>query len=151
MPKRPIDPVDFVHGPKVVDIGDVRVARGKTRVSRQTCAHRHLVYDQAERRVYCTDCEQDVDAFDAFLQLVYQQDSAWRKIRRAWSEVKEAQETTLISRAAKAMDRYWRARKTVPNCPHCNEALLPEDVTGNQLTSSSKELAHKRREKLSTQ
>jgi hypothetical protein len=109
-----------------------------------------MVYDEAERRVYCTDCEQDVDTFDAFMRLVYQQDTAWRQIKRAREEVREAQDATLLSRAAKAMDRYWRSRKTVPNCPHCNEALLPEDVTGNRLTTSSKELARRRREKQNT-
>ncbi|WP_342632697.1 hypothetical protein [Marinobacter alkaliphilus] len=145
MAKRPIEPADFVHGPKVVDIGDIRVARGKTRVPCETCRHRQLVYDPTERRVYCEDCQQDVDGFDAFLNLVHQHESAWGAIRKARTEILEAQSHNLISRAAKALDQYWRSRKTVPNCPHCNEALLPEDVAGGRLRTSSAELARRRR------
>ena len=31
MTDRPIEPMDYLHGVKVVDIGDLRVARGETR------------------------------------------------------------------------------------------------------------------------
>lgn len=147
MSKRPIEPQDFLYGVKVVDIGDIRVARGKTRVPKQACAHASLAYDDAERRIYCRDCESDVDAFDAFLQLVQQHDAAWKSLRRAQTEIKEAAQHQLRSRAAKTMDDYWRSRKTAPNCPHCNEALLPEDVAGKRLSSSSLELSRQKRKK----
>ncbi len=147
MSKRPIEPRDYLHGTKVVDIGDIRVSRGQTRVPRQTCSHRNLAYDEAERRVYCQDCENDVEAFDAFLILVHEYDSAWKAINRARTEIREAANHQLRSRAAKTMDDYWRSRKTAPNCPHCNEALLPEDVAGKRLSSSSLELSRQKRKK----
>ena len=39
-------------GVKVVDIGDVRIARGLTRREFSTCPHKHMVYDQNERRIW---------------------------------------------------------------------------------------------------
>lgn len=68
MSKRPIEPMDYLRGVKLVDIGEVRVARGQTRVPRQTCQHTNMAYDDSERRVYCRDCGNDVDAFDAFFE-----------------------------------------------------------------------------------
>lgn len=46
------------------------------------------------------------------------------------------------------MDEAWRSTKTAPLCPHCNNALLPDDVVGG-LASASKALvvaARKRNE-----
>lgn len=146
MSKRPIEPRDYLHGVKVVDIGDVRVARGQTRVPKPTCQHASLTYDEAERRVYCEDCESDVDNFDAFLLIVRQHDQAWRSIRRAHQQAQEALSQTVRSRAAKIMDAEWRKRNTVPACPHCREGLLPEDVTGNTIPTVSRELTERRRQ-----
>ncbi|MAL97173.1 MAG: hypothetical protein CL583_01865 [Alteromonadaceae bacterium] len=145
MSKRPIDPQQFTLGVGVVDIGDVRVARGKTRWQRQVCPHNNMTFDQTERRIWCDDCEDDVDVFDAYCRLVECHESAWKRIERAWTEVKEALDLNLISRAAKAMDKVWRSRRMVPNCPHCGEGLLPEDVLSAK-SASSAELTRRKRE-----
>lgn len=144
MSKRPIEPAPFNIGVRVVDIGDVRVARGKTRFNHETCKHNRMVYDQQERRIWCEDCENDVDVFDAYVRLVECHDSAWKKIWRTWNEAKEAADFQLRSRAAKAMDKVWRGRRMVPNCPHCGEGLLPEDILNNQ-SGSSAELTRRKR------
>src|SRR5690606_34525923 len=66
----PIEPLDYISGVKVVDIGDIRVARGMSRRPASSCKHHHLHYDTAERRIWCRDCETDVEAFDSFKMLV---------------------------------------------------------------------------------
>lgn len=147
MSKRPIEPQAYMYGIKVVDIGDLRVARGKTRVPAKSCRHQRMVYDEAVRRVYCEDCEQDVEPFDAFVLLVQQHDSAWKKIQRASNEASEAAKFQLRSRAAKVIDQVWRSRNMVPNCPHCREALLPEDILEVGFSRTSAELARKKRER----
>lgn len=144
MTKRPIEPMEFSAGVKVVSLADVRVARGQTRVPRQTCRHSNMVYDERERRIWCEDCESDVDVFDAYVRLIECHDSAWKKIERAWKEAKEACDFQLRSRAAKYMDKIWRGRRMVPNCPHCGEGLLPEDVLRLK-SASSAELTRRKR------
>lgn len=147
MAKRPIEPAEFAQGATITHIGDIRIARGLTRVPHTNCQHRQLVYDQTERRVYCQDCESDVDSFDAFLQLVHQHEQAWRAIRKAHRETQDALKHSLHSRAAKAMDDQWRRHKTVPACPHCHEGLLPEDFTDTRLTTVSREITQQRRKR----
>ena len=124
----PIEPDSFVAGVKVVDIGDLRVARGRTRRERSVCPHRQLVYDNQERRIWCEDCESTVDPFDAFIGLVEQFHAAEQAIRRRQHEVAEAEAFSLRSRAAKAMDDMYRKRTSVPCCPKCNFPLMPERV-----------------------
>ena len=124
----PIEPQDYLHGVKVVDIGDARVKRGKSRRTIGNCPHKNMHYDPAERRIWCADCEADVGGFDAFVVLVENFNRQEGRMKAREEKVLEAEQATLVSRAAREMDAQWRKRSTVPLCPHCSAALLPEDV-----------------------
>ncbi len=124
----PIEPQDFVGGVTVIDFGDLRVARGLSRRPVTICRHHQLRYDTRERRIWCADCEHDVEPFDAFASLVERYDAAIKRAERKIAEAKEAQEFALRSIAAKQIDRHWRSRKMVPCCPHCQRGIWPEDV-----------------------
>lgn len=139
MSDAPIEPQDYLYGVKVVQIEDLRVARGLTRRPASSCRHKQLVYDQNERRIHCSDCKSDIEPFDAFLQLVERFSAAHSEIDRRRRKLAEAETFQLRSRAAKVMDEAWRRQKTAPLCPHCSNAILPEDVVGG-LGSTSKEL-----------
>jgi hypothetical protein len=143
----PIDPQNYGSGLTVVDIGDLRVARGQTRRPRSTCRHRNLAYDSQERRVYCHDCEQDVDPFDAFVGLCEGWDSAAKKLNRRAQALAESESFTLRRRAAKVMDEAWRKKNSVPGCPHCKEGLLPEDILASRLPWVSKRITEEKRKK----
>lgn len=138
----PIDPVKFVHGVNVVDIGDLRVARGRARRHFSACDHLNLVYDMTERRVHCQDCESEVEPFDAFEMLVRR----FHVFEAKHRALKETAEATIISRAARKLDEAFRSRKMAPACPHCNAAILPEDVA-NGVAMVSKELEVARRKR----
>lgn len=123
----PIEEQAYLAGVTVVDIGDLRVARGMTRRPTSSCRHRSLVYDGKERRVWCKDCEQTIEAFDAFLLLVERYDSAAKNIETRRERLKEAEQFQARSLAAKEIDKAWRSRNMVPACPHCRNGLFPED------------------------
>lgn len=145
MSDAPIEPQDYVFGVKVVDIGEVRVARGKTRRPVSTCTHRRMVYDDSERRVWCRDCESEVEGFDAFRLLVEQMDDYVKHLQRREDKVKEAEQHAARSRAVKVMDEVWRSQSMAPLCPHCHEAILAEDVAGG-VARCSKPLAMRKRQ-----
>ncbi|QEA38625.1 hypothetical protein FGL86_05720 [Pistricoccus aurantiacus] len=140
MSDMPIEPQDFCGGVKVVDFGDLRVARGLTRRPVASCRHLHLVYDNNERRVWCEDCESEVEPFDAFKAVCENIDSATNRLKRREQEVKEAEQFATRSRAVKALDKAWRSHHQAPMCPHCREALLPEDFSSGAMTTG-RELA----------
>lgn len=142
MSDTPIDPQDYIFGVKVVDIGDIRVARGMSRRPYMQCRHTNLVYNQDERRVWCADCETNIEGFDAFKILVEKWDSATKELNRRRDEIKQAETLFIRSRAAKVLDEHWRKKNTSPCCPHCNNALLPEDMLkGLSLKSKAIEIA----------
>lgn len=147
MTDKPIEPQDYLYGVKVVDIGDLRIARGKTRRPYESCKHMALVYDNNERRIYCSDCERDVEAFDAFETLVERWNGMMVNLKRRESEIVQAESFTARRLATKTLDAIWRKKDEVPNCPHCNEALLPEDFVNTRVKRSSARLARARRER----
>lgn len=139
MSDAPIDPVGYTYGVKVVQIEDLRVARGMTRRPASSCRHKQLVYDDKERRVWCNDCEAEVEPFDAFKGLVEVFSHGMSELQRRRRELEEAEQFQIRSRAAKVMDEAWRRTKMAPLCPHCSKAILPEDVVGG-VGCASKEL-----------
>lgn len=143
----PIQPLDYLSGVTVVDFGEARVARGMSRRPHSACKHGQLVYDKDERRVWCRDCETNVDAFDAFIILVENYSKAWAQVEDARRKLKSAMDHQLVSRAAKEIDQVWRGRHLTPCCPHCNEALLPEDFANGCGMQVSRELARAARKK----
>ncbi|MGE8630396.1 hypothetical protein [Achromobacter denitrificans] len=132
--------MEYLYGVKVVDIGDLRVARGMARRIQSPCRHLRLAFDTSERRIYCQDCEQDVEPFDAFLQLVERHHFLEAKAEKLRQDAAH----TVTSRAAKRMDEAWRSKTMAPLCPHCRAAILPEDVV-NGVSMVNKELEVRRR------
>ncbi|RMR14590.1 hypothetical protein ALP90_101626 [Pseudomonas amygdali pv. ulmi] len=150
MSKAPIEPQDYLYGVKVVQIEDLRVARGLTRRPLSSCTHKKLVYDNSERRIWCSDCETEVEAFDAFEGLVSRLSAANGRLKHRETQLAEAEQFQIRSRAAKVMDEAWRSTKTAPRCPHCNSAILPEDVAGG-VAKASKALVLAARKRTSDQ
>lgn len=127
MSDEPIIEPGYLSGVTVVDIGDIRVARGLTRRPASSCRHRALSYDANERRIWCKDCEKDVDAFDAFKLLVEQYSGARKALARREERLLEAEKFQVRSLAAKEIDKAWRSRTMVPCCPRCKGGLFPDD------------------------
>lgn len=142
----PIQEQEYRQGVTVVDLGDVRVARGMTRRNNSTCSHKSLVYDLAERRIWCKDCEHDVEAFDAFKLIVENYDAALKTVASREAAVSEAARFQVRSRAAKKIDEAWRSKTMVPACPHCNNGLFPEDLA-NGFTMLGRDFAIARQRK----
>lgn len=132
---------------KVVDIGDLRIARGKTRRPASACKHRKVVFDDQERRIWCQDCEQEVEPYDAFKVIAEFHYAATARLRRREEELKEASVFQARSRAVKALDEVWRSRNSTPLCPCCDKALLPEDFADGVKSRMDRNLARKMRQR----
>ena len=142
----PIEEQSYISGVKIVDIGDVRVSRGMSRRHVSSCKHRQVTYDQRERRIWCRDCETNVEPFDAFLMIVEHFDAADKKAQRMIAEAHEASKFALVSRAAKEIDKQWRRKNMVPSCPHCNAGIWPEEAL--RMGSVGKEYDKARKQRL---
>lgn len=141
----PIEPLEYLGGVKVVDIGDIRVARGMSRRPASACRHFQLRYDASERRIWCADCEQNIEGFDAFELLVGWFDGAAKKLQRRAEELAAAETHQVRSLAARQLDMAWRSRRMVPACPCCGQGLFPEDFKNGIMASLGREYAEAQR------
>jgi len=141
----PIETREYAHGVTVVDFGDLRVARGQSRRSHPLCAHKRLVYDKQERRIWCADCERNYDPFDAFMQTIEQFDRASKSLQERLDDVRAAETHAARSLAVKSLDEVWRGRSMAPCCPHCSRGLLPEDFSAGIKNMVNRELETRRR------
>ena len=139
----PIIAHEYLAGLKVVDIGDIRVARGMSRRPHSSCNHRAMHYDERERRIWCGDCETDVEPFDAFLIVCKHFHKAADRLERERKAIEDAKAHNLTRIAAKKMDEHFRSHKMVPACPHCGSGIFPEDVM--RMGSINKEWEQARR------
>lgn len=144
MANEPIVPEKYISGTTVVDLGDVRVTRGLTRRPASLCRHPQLRYDPKERRIWCPDCERDIDPFDAFVQILDGYDASVKRLRAKAEQIKEAEAFAVRSIAARHMDKAWRSRTMVPACPSCGNGLFPEDFR-TQPTMVGRDFARARR------
>lgn len=110
----------------VVDLDGVRVAVGWRKRTAKVCGHKRLVYGATERLIECADCQQPVDAFDAFMVLTKHFEGMLSEARSRQFRADEALAATVHLRAAKEVERLWR-RGMAPHCPTCRGGLLAED------------------------
>lgn len=143
----PIEEQPYLGGTTVVHIEDLRVARGESRRPYSACRHVRLAYDRRERRIWCQDCETDVEAFDAFEQIVNRFARHAAEMKRREESVVAAEAHAVRSRAAKAVDEVWRSRLMLPACPACGSALFPEDFADRGVAMIGREYAEAARKK----
>lgn len=136
----PIIPGDYIRGVNVIDIGEMRISRGYTRRSPMCCLHHDIAYDQAERRIWCRDCEKGIDPFDFLQTLIEAHNRTLNRLKERERAVTEAESFSARMRATRAMDAVWRKRTRVPICPHCHHGIHPEDVA-NGVGQMDKELS----------
>jgi hypothetical protein len=109
-----------------------------------SCKHMNLTFDSEGHVVTCDDCSRQISAFWVVEMMSEQYEKAFARLRRREQAVEQAEQNTLISRAAKRVDEVWRGRTMAPICPHCSEAILPEDGMGSSRVSREAELARRR-------
>lgn len=130
----------------VINIGELALRR-KDRWAGFTapgeCKHLHLMLDDNGDTVRCDDCKVYVSAYWALKLLAMQFQSQERALaaRRAQLDAETAEKRTLI--ATRKVDAAWRSRTMVPACPHCHEAIFPEDGLGRHTVSREVALARR--------
>lgn len=105
------------------------------------CEHSKLIYLEHGKILKCEGCGDQVDIAWAFIRFVeqYRQMLDGLEFKRRSLEADIQRGVTL--RAAQKIEDAWRRRRTVPSCPHCHKAILPDHSFGNNGVGSSTETA----------
>lgn len=129
-------------------MGDIiHIGEGKFEQIRQKyCRHNHLLYNVTEQTVQCKDCNRVINPFQAFMSLVRYWEDATAGLRRRQEEIAalERRVDAGLLKATRNVDHAWRSKKMVPTCPHCHEAIFPEDGFGTSMTNKQMALEARR-------
>ena len=128
---------------QILEIGEFRIKRERQAKS-DGCKHDRLTLDDDAEIVICDSCEKQVGSYAALRKFVDQWDKLQKRVESQRRMIAEAAEKTIGLRAAQRVEEAWRSRSMVPTCPHCREAILPNDGFGN--TSTNKAIALRRRD-----
>lgn len=100
------------------------------------CGHRQrFVIDERHGTVYCRECNEPVSAFHA-LKMIARDDSLFRrqtKTGQALLEEMKAYKPWL--RAVKALEKIWRGKDMLPQCPHCHRGIEAEALASTGIVS----------------
>lgn len=112
----------------------IKIGEGKfEQIWRARCPHRHLLIDRNNETIECKDCKAPMSPFKAFTILIQEWEGAQAdlKCRREELEELEQRREKGLLKATQNVDRAWRSRGMVPVCPHCRQAIFPDDGFGN--------------------
>lgn len=125
----------------------IRFGEVKFRKKREnSCRHQGgMEYDPTTEQIECTECGLILNNFKAFMIIVESFGGYQEKREKDIDNLNKLKEETLVLKAAKKAESAWRSRNMVPTCPHCHEAVFPEDGFGGSLINREMEI--KRREK----
>lgn len=123
----------------IIQIGEFRL-RNKFQ---KPCNHRVMNLDTYERVIFCEDCGLQLDPFEAMVRLSRVYEAERERLIAEREEIEKLRATHRHLLAARDAETAWRRRNHVPTCPHCKEAIFPEDGFGKSIMS--KEVAHARR------
>jgi hypothetical protein len=131
---------------EVIQIGDLalrRKDRGYGFTKPGECKHFKLTLDDNGDLVQCDDCKVYVSAYWALKLLTLQFERGQSALKAGWAQLAERTKERATLLATRKVDEAWRSRSMVPACPHCHEAIFPEDGLGSHTVN--KEIAQKRR------
>jgi len=128
---------------KVVEIGEFRLTRSRREFFDTGCKHLHTTIDSEGDVVTCDDCKQQLSAVWVLRSLCDSYVKAQERLAALQSSVREVAAKQVGMKAAQQVEKAWRSRSMVPTCPHCHEAIFPEDGFGGSATN--REIAVRRR------
>lgn len=126
----------------VIEMGSLVLER-RRRLEGSTataCQHQRLTMEEQGEIVRCSDCHAQVSAWWALSMLAEHWEKMNRALDRERTAVQTAKSQNLHLIAARRVESAWRSKTTVPQCPHCNRGILPEDHFGGACISRAIEL-----------
>lgn len=126
----------------VIEIGEFRLKRER-QWQHAGCKHVHLTLDDDGEFVTCDDCQKQVGNYAALRMLIERWALLQARVERQQRTADDALSKTVGLRAAQKVERAWRSRTMVPTCPHCGDAIFPEDGFGG--SAVNRQIALRRR------
>ena len=112
---------------KIVEIDQVRINRGIEKICK--CRKRKFVIDSRNRRVNCSGCGAAIDPYDAMYELATKGESMQEQVERLLKQRKQILNYKPWLVTIRNLEKKYRGKKMLPNCPRCDEPFYLEELT----------------------
>jgi len=86
--------------------------------------------DTTNREVFCKECGNVVDAFDAMLMLTERGKRLEDEISGLYEQAVEISKYKPWLLVVREIERNVRGGEMIPTCPHCHKGILLEEIKG---------------------
>lgn len=118
---------------KIVSLDQLRINRGIEKFCK--CEKRTFIIDPKNRRVNCESCGAVVDAYEAMYELASKGERLQQSVERMLEQRKQIANYKPWLKVIKNLEKQYRGKKMIPNCPRCSEPFYLEELvrwTGKQ-------------------
>lgn len=123
---------------KIVELDQIRINRSLDKIC--TCKKRKFVMDTTNRRVICSSCGVQIDPHEAMLELAFNGERLKDQVNRLLEQQKQLANYKPWLVAVRRIEKKYRGKKMLPNCPRCDEPFYLEEL----VFWTGKEFAEKR-------
>lgn len=115
--------------------------KGAGEVASIRCSHPSLIYNNNGNIITCRECKQQLDPYWSAIHVFRGLAEFFEQLDVRKKTVEEMEAKAVTHKAALAVERAWRRRKMIPTCPHCYQAIAPEDGFGGSSVGKHTETA----------
>ncbi|MEN2765658.1 hypothetical protein [Ornithinibacillus xuwenensis] len=112
---------------KIVSIDQIRINRGIEKICK--CDNRRFMIDTKNRRITCQSCGAVVDPYEAMYELARNGERLQEQVSNLLEQRKQIANYKPWLVTIKKLEKDYRGRKMLPNCPRCSEPFYLEELT----------------------
>lgn len=118
---------DIPSRAEIVQIKDLKIDRNAGKVCK--CRRPMRIVNPNNRQVYCQLCGATLDPFDSLLAMATWFDKQNKQIMRLRDQTKELNNYKPHLKVIRKLEKEYRGKKMLPNCPRCGEPFYLEELS----------------------
>lgn len=111
----------------ITRLDKIRIERGLGKVCK--CKNRTFIIDTDNRRVTCGQCGAVIDPYDALYDIAFEDERRNESLERMRAQAEEIANYKPYLKVIKRLEKDYRGRKMLPNCPRCHQPFYLEELT----------------------
>ncbi|WP_200411829.1 MULTISPECIES: hypothetical protein [Virgibacillus] len=122
---------------KIIRIDQIRINRGMEKVCK--CKKRKYMLDTRNRRVMCSSCGAIIDPYDAMYDMALRWEQMNEQLDYMLEQRKQIINYKPWLKAIRYLEKQYRGKKMIPECPRCNEPFYLEELnswTGREFANT---------------
>ena len=118
---------------KVIQLDQIRINRNLDKLC--TCKNKKYTIDTQNKRVLCSSCGSEIDAYDAMYDLATKGNRMREQVNQLLEQRKQILDYKPWLVTIRELEKQYRGKEMLPNCPRCSEPFYLEEIdtwTGRQ-------------------